>query len=188
MLERFTFLESRRLGLCQAPEVTTAHRLLALASLLGAAFVVLHLITIIVTCAVKGTDWGTAAWCLDLTGFFAGFAFVFVCRKCSSASSAAGKQDNTWICVWALATFGSRILDTLMLFGVVKLDAVYKTPDGAVLAVNVVSEVVIGNLYCIVALVGALDMLCCPTDIKAGGATDVVTAQPGAVAAPSPKV
>ena len=132
--------------------------------MLGAAFVILHLVTIAVTCAVEGTHWGTAAWCLDLTGFFAGFAFVFVCRKCSSASSQDGKKDTRWIVVWAVATFGSRVLDTLMLFGVVKLDAVYKTPHGAVLAANVASEVIVGNAYCIVALVGALNMLCCPKD------------------------
>lgn len=56
-----------------------------------------------------------------------------------------------------------------MLFGVVKLDAVYKTPDGAVLATNVVSEVVVGNAYCILALVGALNLLCCAKDTDTSG-------------------
>ena len=135
-----------RLGVCQAPTLTTAHQCVGFAGILGCCFVVTHLITIIITCAVVGFDWGAPAWCLDLMGFFAGFCFIFICKRSSNTTSVENRKNNTWICIWAAASLGARVLDTLMLFGIVKLDSVYITPSGAVLASNIVSEVIIGNL------------------------------------------
>ena len=52
-----------------------------------------------------------------------------------------------------------RTLDTLMLLGVVKIDAIYHQPEGATLASNLVSEVAIGNAYTIAALAGSATLL-----------------------------
>ena len=158
----------RRVGLCTLPNPTGAHQLVGAASVLGVAFVVGHLVTVSVTIAEEGVGWGATAWSLDLMGFFAGLAFVFVCRKSSNTPSPENSKDNMWICVWAFATLGARVLDTLMLFGIVKLDEVYKTPSGAVLSSNIVTEVVIGNLYAATALIGAAQLRLCPKDTEAG--------------------
>jgi hypothetical protein len=151
-----------RVGLCQAPCVTWAHCCLGVAAVLGAAFVVLHLATIIITCVVAGFGWGAQAWILDILGFVAGGFFAVQCRVASSQSIQESRKVNTWICVWAVFTIVSRAIDTLMLFGVIRWSDVYKTPQGAVLWSNVVSEVVIGNAFVLAAAVGALAMLACP--------------------------
>ena len=157
----------RRFGLCTLACPTGAHQCVGIASLLGVLFVVGHLTTVSVTIAEEGVGWGATAWALDLMGFFAGLAFVFVTRKSANTPSADSTNDNMWICVWAVATLGARVLDTLMLFGIVKLDEVYTTPSGAVMVSNIVTEVVIGNLYAAMALVGAANFRLCPRDTEA---------------------
>lgn len=147
------------IGLSKAEEASFGHICLGVAAVLGCLFVGTHFITVVITCVVEGFDWGMAAWMLDMMGFIAGAAFAFICKNNSNKSCAEGKKDNLWICVWAVASFGARILDTMMLFGVVKLSTVYITPSGAILASNIVSEVLIGNSYTISALVGSVLLL-----------------------------
>ena len=138
---------------------------MGVAALLGACFVVSHLVTVVVICVVDGFNWGVNAWILDIVGFIAGLFFAIQCWLSSNRKSDDFRNGNTWICVWAFVTFGARILDTLMLFGVVKWGAVYVTPVGAALWSNIVSEVVFGMAFTVTALVGALMLLICPQDV-----------------------
>ena len=138
---------------------------MGVAALLGACFVVSHLVTVVVICVVDGFNWGVNAWILDIVGFIAGLFFAIQCWLSSNRKSDDFRNGNTWICVWAFVTFGARILDTLMLFGVVKWGAVYVTPVGAALWANIVSEVVFGMAFTVTALVGALMLLICPQDV-----------------------
>ena len=154
------------IGLFQAPALTAGHRCMGVAALLGACFVVTHLVTVVVTCVVDGFNWGVNAWILDIMGFIAGLFFAVQCWLSSSRKSDDFRNGNTWICVWAFVTFGARILDTLMLFGAVKWSAVYVTPVGAALWSNIVSEVVFGMAFTVTALVGALMLLICPQDVE----------------------
>jgi len=139
---------------------------MGVAALLGACFVVSHLVTVVVICVVDGFNWGVNAWILDIVGFIAGLFFAIQCWLSSNRKSDDFRNGNTWICVWAFVTFGARILDTLMLFGVVKWGAVYVTPVGAALWSNIVSEVVFGMAFTVTALVGALMLLICPQDVE----------------------
>jgi hypothetical protein len=132
------------------------------AAVLGACFVVSHLVTVVVTCAVDGFHWGVTAWLLDGMGFIAGFFFATQCWISSSRKSDDFRNGNTWICVWAFVTLGARLLDTLMLFGVVQWSAVYVTPVGPTLWSNIVSEVIFGNAFTATALIGALMLLAYP--------------------------
>lgn len=154
------------IGLLQAPKVTTGHRCIGLAAVLGLLFVITHVVTIIVTCLVEGLNWGAAAWSADLSGFLAGGLFALLCWQSSNKRSAEFRLNNRWILMWAAITASVRVFDTLMLFGVVKFDAVYITPTGAVLASNIISEVLIGNAYTMTALVGSLMLLYCPKDVE----------------------
>ena len=138
---------------------------MGVAALLGACFVVTHLISVVVTCVVSGFNWGLLAWLLDILGFLAGLFFAVQCWLSSNRTSADFRSGNVWIAVWAFATLGARIIDTLMLFGVVKWSAVYVTPSGAVLWSNVVSEVAFGNAFAVTALVGAMILLLYPQDV-----------------------
>ena len=117
------------------------------------------IVTVVVTCAVEGFDWGTTAWCLDIMGFLGGAVFFLICRDASNKNVVENRGNLRWILVWSSMTVGARILDTLMLFGVVKISKIYTTPDGAVLASNIVSEVIIGNLYVLCAVVGSVKCL-----------------------------
>ena len=153
------------IGLFQAPALTTGHRCMGVAALLGACFVVTHLVSVVVTCVVSGFNWGAPAWVLDILGFLAGLFFAVQCWLSSNRTSADFRSGNVWIGVWAFATVGARIIDTLMLFDVVKWSAVYVTPTGVVLWSNVVSEVAFGNAFTVTALVGALMLLLCPQDV-----------------------
>lgn len=153
-----------RIGLFQAPVLTSGHRCVGVAALLGACFVVSHLVTVIVTCAVDGFNWGVNAWILDTLGFLAGLFFAIQCWLSSSRKSNDFRKGNSWIVVWALATFGARIVDTLMLFGVLQWGAVYVAPAGPTLWSNIVSEVVFGSAFTATALVGALLLLAFPQD------------------------
>lgn len=138
---------------------------MGVAAILGTSWVVLHLITVIVTCVVEGFNWGVNAWVLDTLGFIAGLYFAIQCQRSSSQRSCDFRKGNTWICIWAFITLSARILDTLMLFGVVKWSAVYITPEGPVLWANIVSEVLLGNAFAVTALVGALILLIRPRDV-----------------------
>ena len=142
------------IGLFQAPILTVGHRLIGVAALLGACFVFSHVVTVIVTCVVDGFDWGVTAWVLDIMGFLAGLFFAVQCWMSSTRKSEEFRKENSWICVWAFVTFGTRILDTLMLFGVVTWSAVYVTPTGPTLWSNILSEVVFGITFSVAALVG----------------------------------
>ena len=146
------------IGLFQAPALTAGHRCMGVAALLGACFVVTHLVSVVVTCVVSGFNWGAPAWVLDILGFLAGLFFAVQCWLSSTRTSADFRSGNVWIGVWAFATLGARIIDTLMLFGVVKWSAVYVTP-------NVVSEGAFGTAFTVTALVGALMLLLCPQDV-----------------------
>ena len=139
--------------------ITKGHRWIRAAALLGVCFVVSHLATVIVTCAVAGFNWGVNAWILDVTGFLAGLFFTVQCWLSSSRTSEEFRSRNLWIFVWAIMTFIARVIDTLMLFGIVKWNAVYITPVGPVLWSNIISEVIIGMAFTITALVGALILL-----------------------------
>eukprot|EP00854_Cymbomonas_tetramitiformis_P008847 gene8847-10484_t len=154
------------MGYFQAPELTTAHKWVGWAGVLGAIHVVLHVNTVIVTCAESGFGWGVAAWNFDIMGWLASCLFAFLCRKSSSTRSSEAKKDNRWIAIWAFVTLGVRVLDTLMLVGLVKIPAIYHTPANATLVANIVSEIVFGNLFVGAALVGSLMLLCCPTDME----------------------
>ena len=153
-----------RLGLFQAPLLTSGHRCTGAAALLGAAHCVLHVVTVLVTCAVAGVDWGVTAWVLDLMGLLASAFFAVQCRVSSNRTSADFRRGNEWIIAWAVMTAGSRIIDTLMLLGLVKWGAVYHTPTGAVFWSNALSEIVFGNAFTATALVGALTLRLCPED------------------------
>ena len=155
------------IGLFQAPILTVGHRLIGVAALLGACFVFSHVVTVIVTCVVDGFDWGVTAWVLDIMGFLAGLFFAVQCWLSSNRKSEEFRKENSWICVWAFVTFGTRILDTLMLFGVVTWSAVYITPVGPTLWSNVISEVVFGMTFSVTALVGSLRLLIGPEDVDA---------------------
>ncbi len=150
------------IGLFQDPLLTVGHRFMGVAARLGACWVVLHLVSVFVTCAVEGFNWGVNAWILDITGFIAGLFFAIQCWLSSNRKSDDFRRGNFCICVWAFLTIGARILDTLMLFGIVKWSAVYITPVGAVLWSNIVSEVVFGNGFTVTALIGALILLIRP--------------------------
>ena len=157
------------IGLFQAPVLTVGHRFIGVAALLGTCFVCSHIVTVVVTCAVDGFDWGVTAWVLDILGFLAGFFFAIQCWQSSNRKSIDFKRENAWICVWAFVTFGTRILDTLMLFGVVTWSAVYVTPTGPTLWSNILSEVVFGITFSVAALVGSLILLVGPQDVDATG-------------------
>ena len=155
----------RRVGLFQAPLLTTAHKIIGTAAVLGFLFSILHVVTIIVTVSSAGADWGLPAWMLDLTGFLAGTAFAFLCREASNKPSSEKKQDSVWILIWSAITFCIRILDILMLTGLVKIEAIYHTPSGPTLYANIVSEIVIAFPYTTLALVGSVLLVCFPKDL-----------------------
>jgi len=152
-------------GLFQAPVLTAGHRFLGVAALLGACFVVTHLVTVVVTCVVDGFNWGINAWILDIMGFIAAFYFAIQCGLSSNSKSVDFRKKNSWICAWAVITIGARILDILMLFGVVIWSEIYVTPEGSTLWSNVVSEVIFGMAFTVAALLGSLMLLISPRDV-----------------------
>ena len=140
--------------------MTKGHKLLGIATILGFLFVITHIITVIITCAVAGFGWGTNAWIFDMTGFVAGLCFALLCWKASNRNSIEIRDDVFWIFVWSAITVCARILDTLMLFGIVKINSIYITPTGIILYSNIVSEVIIALPYAIFALAGSTLLLC----------------------------
>ena len=153
------------LGLFQAPVLTVGHRFIGVAGLLGVCFVITHMVTVVVTCVVDGFNWGVTAWILDVMGFLAGLFFAIQCWLSSSRKSDDFMKENSWICVWAFVSLGARILDTLMLFGVVEWNVVYVAPVGATLWSNIISEVVFGIPFTVAALVGSLMLLIYHQDV-----------------------
>ena len=149
----------------QAPVLTTGHRLMGVAAVLGACFVITHVITVTVTCVVNGFGWGINAWVLDIAGFLAGFYFAIQCALSSSSRSVDFKKANTWIFTWAAITLPTRILDVLMLFGIVKWSEIYITPEGPTLWSNVVSEIFSGLTFATVAFIAAAMLLWFPKDV-----------------------
>lgn len=147
------------------------HRWMRLAALLGACFVVAHIVTVVVTCTVDGIHWGVNAWLLDIAGFIAGLFFATQCWLSSGKTCEEFWKGNLWIVFWASVTLAVRFFDTLMLFGVVKWSAIYVTPHGAVLWSNVISEVVFGITFASAALVAALMIL--KTRTTASGSSDL---------------
>lgn len=141
---------------------TLGHKWMYVAALLGGCFVVTHLVTIAVTCTVEGFNWGFNAWMLDSTGFLAGLFFATQCWLSSRSKPEDFRSGNFWIFIWALITFIVRIVDVLMLLGIVKWSAIYITPSGAVLVSNVISEIVFGMAFTICALVASATLLKSP--------------------------
>ena len=156
----------RRIRLFQAPLLTVGHRWIGAAALLGALWVVSHLLTVVATILIDGTNWGINAWLLDIMGFLAGLFFAIQCWISSNRKSDDSRHLNYCIIIWAIITVCSRILDSLMLFGLLKWDEVYLTPKGVILWSNVVSEVVLGMTFTFTALVGALILLFGPQALK----------------------
>lgn len=148
--------------LFQSPMPTAGHRVIRVAALLGAGFVAAHLATLVITCIADGFSWGVNAWVLDILGFAAGLFFAVQCWRSSSHSSSEFRDKNVWICVWASITIGSRVVDTLMLLGIVRWDDVYSTPTGPTLWANLVSEVVLGNAFAAAAFLGSCMLLLRP--------------------------
>lgn len=149
----------RRASLFQASPCTTAHKLVGLAAILGFLFAVLHLVTIIVTVLSAGADWGATAWSMDIMGYLAGVGFAFLCRNASNVGSSEGGQETFWIFVWSAITLFVRILDILMLTGVVEIKAIYDTPKGPTLYANIVSEIIVAFPYTALALAGSALLL-----------------------------
>jgi hypothetical protein len=135
------------------------HLWMRFAAVLGGLFVVAHLITVVLTCAVEGFDWGVNAWVLDTGGFLAGFFFAFQCWLSSTRGAQEFRSGNRWIAIWASATLLFRVVDTLMLFGVIQWNALYVAPSGWVLWSNVISEVMIGVAFATAALLGSVNLL-----------------------------
>lgn len=135
------------------------HRWMHNAAIFGWCFVVAHLATVAITCLVEGFNWGANAWILDTSGFLAGLFFATQCWQSSRTSPSDFRSGNLWILIWAAATLLFRIVDTLMLLGILKWSEIYITPDGPVLWSNVVSELIIGMTYTITALVAATMLL-----------------------------
>ena len=138
---------------------SAGHRLIGAASVLGTCFVASHVVTVVVTCATVGFGWGAPAWSLDLTGFLAGLFFTVQCKISSTRRASDFRKPNRWIAIWAGITCCIRVLDVLMLFGIVKLEQIYVTPTAAVFWSNVISEVLFGVLFNVTALAGALHLL-----------------------------
>jgi len=162
----------RKIGLFEAPKLGTSHKLLGVAALLGFMFVFTHIITIAVTLATAGSAWGMSAWMLDLTGFVAGGCFSLLCRNASNKPSAETRKDNIWILIWSSVTVCVRVLDVMMLFGIVNIPSIYVTPHGPTLAANIVSEVIIAFPYTLLAFVGSVLILFYPTDTDVGGSAE----------------
>jgi len=57
-------------------------------------------------------------------------------------------------------TFGVRIVDTLMLTGVVDWSDVYTEPSGPTFTSNLISEITFGNTFTVAALTGSTMLIC----------------------------
>ena len=93
----------QRVTLFQAPQLTTAHKLLGTAAVLGFLFILLHpvTVTVLVTLLADGAAWGTPAWSMNITGYLAGAGFAFLCRDASNKPISEGGQEKMWILIWS---------------------------------------------------------------------------------------
>ncbi|MCG8452120.1 MAG: hypothetical protein MI717_02925 [Spirochaetales bacterium] len=131
-------------------------RILRLSAFWGIGFVLTHIVTVLVTCVVEGVNWGINAWILDSMGFLAGLIFVGICWKAQDQVFSSFQRGFTAILIWSLSSVISRFFDILMLFGILKWETIYITPNGAVLISNIISEIVFGFCFNLMALVGTV--------------------------------
>ena len=87
----------QRVTLFQAPQLTTAHKLLGTAAVLGFLFILLHPVTVLVTLLADGAAWGTPAWSMNITGYLAGAGFAFLCRDASNKATSQSRKEKMWI-------------------------------------------------------------------------------------------
>ena len=163
MFEEHCLPMLRKYNLCKPPVFTTGHFTIGIAAVLGSLFVFTHIITIAITSIVTGWG-GFGPLSMDLSGFFAGLGFVFICRTSSNIDSVENYEKNKWIFVWSSITLCVRVLDTLMILGIVNIPAIYVYPEGAVFWSNVFSEIVFGFSYALFALIGSSMLLFNPSD------------------------
>lgn len=135
------------------------HKTIRYAALFGFCFVIAHTLTITITVIEQGWDWGFNAWVFDLAGFAAGAYFADQSWKSAHTPACDFRKGNRWIFIWALATIVARGIDVMMLFGIIKWNALYTTPTGGVLYANIVSEVFFGTTFTILALLGSYQLL-----------------------------
>jgi hypothetical protein len=118
-----------------------------------------HLATIGIAIAYDGADWGATAWILDIAGLLAGIGFAVLCWLCARRPGEMPRSTYVWIGLWAALTLCVRVLDTLMLLGVVELSSIYQEPHGATFWANLMSEVILGTCFAIAALLGSVTAL-----------------------------
>jgi hypothetical protein len=147
----------------KAPKLTDAHRMIGVAAILGYLFGVTHIFTTVVTFVTTG--YPILPLFFDAIGFLAGVYFANLCRHSSNKHSSEFKKKNLMIFAFTLCYGSMKSVDTLMLLGIVKIDAVYHTPVGAVLYTNLLSEVIFGNSYCLLAMAAACILRFYPKDI-----------------------
>ena len=152
----------RHINLFQSPILTVGHRWIGVAALLGVLWVAFHIATVVVTILTDGQNWGINAWLLDIVGLLAGLFFAIQCWRSSNRRNDDYRKVNYGILIWAIITIFSRIIDSLMLFGLFKWDQIYLTPVGVTLWSNIVSEVLLGMAFTVTALIGALILLSGP--------------------------
>jgi len=166
----------RQIGVFQAPRLTLAHQLIGVAAVLGGLFALLHPVTVLVTLLADGSGWGATAWSMDITGYLAGVGFALLCRDASSQTSQEHEKNTFWILIWSSITFFVRVLDILMLSGLVAIASIYHTPTGPTLYANIVTEIMIAFPYSAFALIGSVmlryfpeeDELCTPLGEEGG--------------------
>lgn len=126
---------------------------------MGWLFVLLHSVTIVVTCVVEGFGWGINAWVLDLLGFGAAIFFTVICGRSATRPANEFQSQNGWILVWAVATLSVRAVDVAMLMGWIELESIYVTPQGLVFWSNVVSEIIVGVAFNACAAIASVLLL-----------------------------
>ena len=96
MFEEHCLPMLQKYNLCKPPVFTTGHFTIGIAVVLGSLFVFTHIITIAITSIVTGWG-GFGPLSMDLSGFFAGLGFVFVCRTSSNTDSVENYENNKWV-------------------------------------------------------------------------------------------
>lgn len=134
----------------------TGNKILKISGFIGLGYIVSHLITFFITSFVNGFAWSFNALFLDLLGFFAGVVFTVVCFKGSKKDYTDFKKGFIAIFIWSFASIITRIFDILMLFGILKWDSIYTTPNGLILNSNIVSEILFGFTFNFLAFIGSI--------------------------------
>ena len=96
---------------------------------------------------------------------YSGVLFCDSMRVVLDSKSAEFEKKFLDMHMGQVLTIGARILDILMLFGVVKWDEIYVTPEGPTRFGQIVSEVIFGMAFTVTALIGSLMLLTYPRDI-----------------------